>query len=174
MGSFSIHNMILSVGYAATVMLILAPRWFDLPVRLTLGILIVVIVLNGMSGLIEISVMRSVIGRLPANLAGVVPRLAGSLMLALAALFVVSSAKNLYSRRDDPIWLFFCVAMLLLVVSPGKIVHQYSSRYTAMASETMILVSDPFVVTTPWRIIRIAIGMFIGLLSLLTYYYNTV
>ena len=28
--SFSVYNMVLSFSYAATVMLILAPHWFDL------------------------------------------------------------------------------------------------------------------------------------------------
>ena len=168
--SFSAYNMILSFSYAATVMLILAPQWFDLKAWWALGILGVIIALNGASGYVEIPVARSVVARLPALFGAVVPRLAGSVMLALAALFVICSAKNLYLRRCDPAWLFLCVAMLLLVASPGKIVHQFSSRYTGMASGLMVLASDSYTASTPGRLFRPIIGMMIGVSSLLSYY----
>jgi len=79
--------------------------------------------------------------------------------------------ENLHGGRSDPMWLFFCVSMVLLIASSGKIVHQYSSRYTAMASGMMILASDSFAPPTLWRVLRIALGMLIGLSSLLSYYY---
>ena len=169
--SFSAYNMILSLAYAATVMLILAPHWFALDVQWGLGIFAVIFASNAASGLVEISAAQSVVAHLPASLIAVVPRLAGSFMVALGALFVVCSAKNLHARRFDPMWLFFCVSMLLLIGSSGKIVHQYSSRYTAMASGMMILASQSFAPPTLWRVLRIALGMFIGVSSLLSYYY---
>jgi 4-amino-4-deoxy-L-arabinose transferase-like glycosyltransferase len=168
--SFSVYNMILSFSYAATVMLILAPHWFDLRSWWTLGIMGVIIALNGASGIVEIPVARSVVARLPAVFGEVVPRLAGSVMLGLAALLVVCSVKNLYARRHDPVWLFLCLAMLLLVASPGKIVHQYSSRYTGMASGMMVMASDPYAPPTLGRVLRPALGMLIGISSLLSYY----
>jgi 4-amino-4-deoxy-L-arabinose transferase-like glycosyltransferase len=168
--SFSAHHLILSVAYAATVMLILAPGWFALDRRLGLGIFGVVFAPIALSGWAEISVARAVFAQLPSSISSVVPRLAGSLMVALAVLFVICSAKNLYARRFDPKWTFFCVSMLLLIVSSGKIVHQYSSRYTAMASGMMILACDPFTMSNKWRVLRIAFGMVVGLASLLSYY----
>jgi hypothetical protein len=60
--------------------------------------------------------------------------------------------------------------MLLLIAAPGKVVHQYSSRYTGMASGMMILTSDPFAAPTLWRILGVASGMLIGALTLLSYY----
>lgn len=168
--SFSAHNMILSVAYAATVMAILAPSWFSLNVRLGFGIFIAIFALNMLSPIIEISVMQSVVVHLPTNISMVVPRLAGSLMMALAVLFVVSSFKNIYARPFDPLWLFLCVSMLLLIVAPGKIVHQYSSRYTMMAAGMIILASDPFATTNGWRVLRFTLGMLIGLASLISYY----
>jgi hypothetical protein len=143
--SFSTYNMVLSFGYAATVMLILAPHWFALDFRWELAIFVAIFASNALLGLVEISVARSVVAQLPEGIAAVVPRIAGSFMLALAGLFVVCSVKNLYARRFDPTWLFFSVSMILLIASSGKIVHQYSSRYTAMASGMMVLASDPLV-----------------------------
>jgi 4-amino-4-deoxy-L-arabinose transferase-like glycosyltransferase len=168
--SFSLFHLILSIAYAATVMLILAPQWFDLNVRLALGISLAIFSVNAVSGLVEISVASSVVAHLPSRLAAIVPRLAGSVMIALAALFVGCSAKNLFARRGDPVWLFFCVSMLLLIASSGKIVHQYSSRYTGMASGMMILAADPVAAPTLWRVLGVGCGMLIGLSSLLSYY----
>ena len=168
--SFSVHNLVLSFSYGATVMLILAPHWFDLRAGWALAIIGVILALNGISGVLEIPVTRSVVARLPAAFGAVVPRLAGSAMLGLAALFVVCSVKNLYARRSDPVWLFACLAMLLLLASPGKIVHQYSSRYTGMASGMMVIASDPYAPPTAGRLFRPAVGMLIGIFSLLSYY----
>jgi 4-amino-4-deoxy-L-arabinose transferase-like glycosyltransferase len=168
--SFSLNNMTLSIAYAATAMMILAPQWFTLNARLAVSLVAAISALNAASGFMEISVAHSVVAHLPPSLAAVIPRLAGSVMLALAALFLVSSAKNIYTRRSDRIWLFFCVSMLLLIAAPGKVVHQYSSRYTGMASGMMILTSDPFAAPTLWRILGVASGMLIGALTLLSYY----
>jgi hypothetical protein len=169
--SFSTYNMVLSFAYAATVMLILAPHWFELDFRWGLAIFGAIFASNALLGFVEISVARSIMAQLPAAIAAVVPRIAGSFMLALAGLFVVCSVKHLYARRFDSTWLFFSVSMVLLIASSGKIVHQYSSRYTAMASGMMVLASDPLAPSTLWRVLRIAVGMFIGLSSLLSYYY---
>jgi hypothetical protein len=172
--SFSANHLMLSVAYAATVMLIVAPGWFALDARFGWGLFGAIFVVNAAFGFVEISVLRSVIAQLPESLGSIVPRLAGSLMGAAAVLFIVCSAKNLYVRRFDPIWLFFSVSMLLLVASPGKVVHQYSSRYTAMAGAMMILASEPFTTSNQWRILRIALGMLVGLASLLSYYFAPV
>jgi hypothetical protein len=168
--SVSAYNLLLSFCYGAVMMLILAPRWFDLPARAMLPIAGVIVLANAFTGALEINVARSVVARLPGVVATLVPRLAGGAMLALAALFLVSSLKHLYVRRHDPVWLFLCVATLLLVASPGKITHQFSSRYTGMASGMMVMASEPFAPPSAWSVIGPAIGMMIGLASLLSYY----
>ncbi len=168
--SFSAYNMTLSIAYAATVMMILAPRWYNLNVRWALGIFVAIFALNAVSGFIEISVSRTAVAGIAPSLAASVPRLAGSTMLALAALFLICSVRNIYARRGDPIWLFFCVSMLLLILSPGKIVHQFSSRYTGMASGMIILAGEPFAAPGLWRALGVGCGMLIGLSSLLSYY----
>ncbi len=168
--SFSLYNMMLSFAYAATAMLILAPGWFALRARWIVLIGGVVVLLNGLTAMVEIHVARSVVARLPAIFSVVVPRLAGSAMLGLAALFFVCSLKHLYERRRDTNWLFLCAVMLLMVIAPGKITHQFSSRYTALASGTMVLVGDSYAQSTAGRAIRTVVGMLIGLTSLLSYY----
>jgi 4-amino-4-deoxy-L-arabinose transferase-like glycosyltransferase len=170
MTNFSIYHLILSFSYAAVVMMILAPTWFNLNIRVVLCILVTIFTLNIATGLVEIAVAQSVVGELPPSLATIVPRIAGSTMLALAALFIVCSGKNLIARRGDPIWLFFLFAMLLLIASAGKIVHEFSSRYTGMASTTMILAADPLATSSVWRVLGMLCGMLIGLSSLLSYY----
>jgi hypothetical protein len=169
--TFSLYNMMLSFAYAAVVMVILAPAWFARARRLELGVFAVIFAASALFGLVEISVAHSVVAKLPASLAGIIPSFAGSLMIALAVLFIICSAKNLYACGCDRIWLFLTVSMLLLIAAPGKVVHQYSSRYTAMASGIMVLASVSFTVPNQWRILRIALGMLIGLACLLSYYY---
>ncbi|MDR3634989.1 MAG: hypothetical protein P4L84_14385 [Isosphaeraceae bacterium] len=168
--SISAYNTILSVCYAATMMLILAPRWFDVRARWALPLVGAIILLNALTGVVEIPVLRSTIARLPEVFARAVPRLAGGAMLALASLFLFCSLKHIYVRRHDPVWLFLCFAMLLLIVSPGKITHQFSSRYTGMAAGLMVLASAPFAASVPWAMAGQVIGMLIGLASLLSYY----
>jgi 4-amino-4-deoxy-L-arabinose transferase-like glycosyltransferase len=171
--SISAFHFVLSFSYAATIMLILAPAWFSLNAQLTIGIFSAILGLNLIFGLIEIPVMRTAASYLPAVISSVVPRVAGSFMSALAVLFILSSLKHLRDRRFDSLWAFFCVSMLLLIAAPAKVVHGYSSRYTMMASGMMILTSDPFVVPNGWRNLRLAVGVLIGLASLLSYYYGS-
>jgi hypothetical protein len=168
--SFSAQYMMLSVAYAATVMIMLAPGWFNLNLRMALGIFALLFAFNAACGFVEISVAQSAVAWLSPGLPAAIPRLAGSVMLALAALFLICSTKNLYARRSDPVWLFLCVSMLLLIVAPGKIVHQFSSRYTGMASGIMILAAAPFAAPSLWRVLGLACGMLIGISSLLSYY----
>jgi hypothetical protein len=168
--SFSFYNLLLSFSYAATVMLILAPRWFDLPLRWMIGVLAAVFVVNTVARFIEIPVARSVLARAPAFVQAIAPSGAGSMMVGLAVLFAVCSVKHLYQHRRDPAWLFVCVAMLLLVASPGKITHQFSSRYTGMASGMMVLTADPYTPPTLGQVVRPIFGMLIGFASLLSYY----
>ena len=169
--AFSVHNLTLSISYAATVSLILAPSWFAVSARQGMIVFGTIFAVNAFFGFFEVSVMHEVVARLPFGLSSIIPRLAGSAMIALAVLFVIGIAKNIEDRLSEPMWLFFCLSMLLLVAAPGKIVHQYSSRYTAMASAMIILASDPFTTVSKWRVVRISLGMSLGLASLLSYYY---
>jgi hypothetical protein len=169
--TFSVYHLAFSFAYAAVVMLILAPRWFALDLRIGTAIFAVILAVNALMGVVEISVMKSLVAQLPATVAAVAPRVCGSIMIALATLFVLSSVKNLYVHRSDAMWTFFAVSMLLLIASAGKIVHQYSSRYTAMASGLMILASSPYATLGGSRVVRIVSGMLVGLASLLSYYF---
>lgn len=168
--SISVRNLLLSFCYGAVMMLIVAPRWFALPARWWLPIVGGVVIVNLVTGSVRIEVMRSVIARLPLELGMLVPRAAGSAMLALAALYVVCSVRHAYARRHDPVWLFTCVAMLLLVAAPGKITHQFSSRYTGMAGGMMVLSGDAVAEPSPWAVLGRAAGMLLGLSSLLSFY----
>ncbi len=167
---FSFYNAALSLSYASVAMIILAPRWFAIRMSVILTTVGTVILFNGRMGLVEINAGRHVIEQLPTAFSSIWPRLAGSGMLALAVLFTFSTVKNLYQQRHDTTWLFLCTAMILVVASTGKITHQFSSRYTGLASGLMVLVSEPYSLPTVWKCVRLGVGMLIGLLSLLSYY----
>lgn len=166
----SVHHIVLSLSYAAVAMLILAPRWFAMP-RLLLAFTVAGVLLANLScGLIEINAARSVIERLPAQFVAVWPRVVGSGMLALAALFCISTLHRAIEQRHNPHWLFFCAGMLLLIATAGKIPHQFSSRYTAMSCVLMVLAAAPYSVATPAKSLRLAAGMAVGYLCLMSYF----
>jgi len=162
--------MVFSLAYVSAAMIILAPRWFTLPIPMILAIVSIVMICNLVFGLVEINAASSVIQRTPTIVVYYWPRLVGSSLLALAFVFAASTVRNLYQQRHNPTWLFFCIAMLLLVASTGKITHQFSSRYTGLASGVMVLVCDPYSPPTVVKSLRLAIGSFVGLFSLLSYY----
>jgi len=169
-GSVSYEHLLMSLCYVSVIMLIVAPRWFSSRSAIVYVIATAAMIGNMVFGPIEIDVARSAMQYLPVPFDTWWSRVIGSIFVSLSILFVAGTVKNMRDHAFDPSWLFVCVAMILMVASAGKITHQYSSRYTGLASGVIILASDAYSPASIAKSLRVVFGMSVGIICLLTYY----
>ena len=169
--SFSVPHTLLSLGYAGFAMAVLAPQWLSLNWRLSASIFAAISVLNLALPVLQItalaSVIRSMIGP---DYEPLYARGVGSIVAGVAVVFLIASLKNLRDRRHDAVWVAYVLAMLLLVISAGKVTHQYSSRYTGLAVPFMIFAAAPYQTYSGAHLVVLAAGAIVGLASLVSYF----
>ncbi len=168
---FSIKHGILSYAYAGAIMLILAPRWFSLDWKFNTIVFCCALVFNLISGLVEFTPAFSIAQQfIPSFLLPLYPRFASGILVALGVIFSISSLKNLWHYRQDRVFLFLCIAMLFVCATPGKIIHVFSSRYTATAIPFMVLVADRYTQNNYAKALRMTFSSILGFLSLNSYF----
>jgi hypothetical protein len=169
--SFSVEHMLLALGYGGVVMGLLCPAWYDLPPGLTVGLIVGAMLLNVVIPVLEIEALMTAARRvLPDALMTVYARLAGGLCLGAGGMFVVATWRRLREHRQDAIWLAVTFAMLLLVLSVGKITHQFSSRYVGVAAPFMAAAAARYRRFDAREIAGAGVGAALGAISLLSYH----
>jgi hypothetical protein len=91
-------------------------------------------------------------------------------VLATIALYFIGTCFfHLWQKRQDPLFVFFLVSGMLLLASNFKVTHLFSTRYVGQAAAFFVLVAADYDKSRYGRLIRLAIGMAIGFISLETY-----
>jgi hypothetical protein len=80
---------------------------------------------------------------------------------------LLQNLKRLQYRKEVA---FFVIAIILLAVSCGKITWGFSSRYTAQSIPLLMGLGSYFYTNSNWNIVRIIVGVTIGLLSITFHY----
>lgn len=166
----SLHNGLLSFSYAAVMILILAPDWFRLGWRITLGIVIAVTTVNAVLGLVRFHPAMSLTRwLLPASAVESFSLLVTGLIVSLGLLFLIATVRNIWENRDDRFYVFVCAAAVLVVASAARITHQYSSRYTATAIPLLLLMAARYSEDNLWKAARLIGGSVAGAFILASY-----
>ncbi len=170
-GGMSPLNALSSCAYAGAILLILRPRWFDLHWKTIITIAVVMCGLHFLTNLTGLTPALSVAGRLlPASILPLYSATASGLLSTLGVLYLLATAKNAWRRRDDTTFVFIILAAVCVVGTALKITSIFSSRYPATALPLLLLSAHGFDDDGYTRPIRYAVGVFIGILVLLSYY----
>lgn len=172
-GGIRVWFGILAFAYMGVVMLIVAPRWFvvNKPALWTAGLFFLFFtVINYLfieSTYAPLSVFLSKF--MGPNLMTVYSYTISGALATLAFYFVLSSAFRLYTRRRDPVFVFFIGAALIMLATCFKISHLFSSRYVAQAVVFMLPIAYDYEDSHFTKPVRLILGMAIGFISLNTY-----
>jgi hypothetical protein len=150
--------------------LIFAPKWFSVGKGGTIVVVILVALLDLIFGFATFIPGVSVVGAsLPDWGVRVYSRLIPVIGTSLAAVFLLSTFKNIWLRRNEEVFLFLSVTAMFMVATAMKVTHIFSSRYTAIAIPFFLLIADPYSKNNFWKAARLGVGVVLGLLSLASY-----
>jgi 4-amino-4-deoxy-L-arabinose transferase-like glycosyltransferase len=167
---FSLRHGLFSFSYAACLFLIFAPKWFSVGKGATIVVVILAGLLYFVFGFATFIPGASVAGAtLPDWGVTIYSRLIPIIGTALGAVFLLSTFKNMWLRRDEEVFLFLSLTGMCIVGTAMKVTHIFSSRYTAMAIPFILLMADPYSKNNSWKAARLGLGIVLGLLSLASY-----
>jgi hypothetical protein len=173
-GGISIWHGTLAFAYGAVLTLIVAPRWFYFNkgiLFLLLGSYVLFLLLNYYVLHYQYAPLNKTLEQLlPGSVMSMYPYMVSPLLAVAAFYFIGCTLLRAWEKRNDPFFLFFLVCGMFILASSFKVTHLFSSRYVAQAAPFLILVYPGFDKSNGWRLLRLAIGMVIGFLSLETYF----
>ena len=141
---FSVVHGLISFGYTGICFILLAPRSRWLPVKVVLGLAVLTFIANASLGAFALYPVRSMVGRyLAPSVMPLYGNLCGSLVLSCGVVFLAVLLRIIWESRKDPRRLTVNAGLLCIAASPMFVVHQYSSRYTAMSLPYLILAARP-------------------------------
>ncbi len=163
---FAFRYPFLAFCHAGLMVLLIAPRWFKANGIICLGAFLANLVTGFIQFPTSVYILEKVIG---AKWMWVYTRLGSSLLVAVGAIFVWTLIGRMIENRKDPAYLFFALAVILVLLTNVKITHQYSARYAGM-----VLVFIPLIVRGYERFdflkaMSIFFGGMLGFFSLLPY-----
>ena len=170
---FSIWHGLLAFSYAGMLTLIISPRWFYLNRSILLGLFFTFVLMT----LVNIfftqyeykPFYKAVATILPESLLKHYPFMISPVLATIALYFIGTCFVHLWQKRHDPLFVFFLVSGMLLLASNFKVTHLFSTRYVGQAAAFFVLVAADYDKSRYGRLIRLAIGMAIGFISLETY-----
>jgi 4-amino-4-deoxy-L-arabinose transferase-like glycosyltransferase len=170
---FSIWHGLLAFAYGGLLAVLIAPGWFFINRTIILSLLLTYI------GLVIVNIYfvhyeykpfyKAVATILPDPLLKNYPLLVSPMLATLSIYFIVTCLVHLWRRRSEPFFVFFLVSGMLLLASNFKVTHLFSTRYVGQAAAFFVLVASDYDKSKNGRLIRLLIGMVIGVISLETY-----
>jgi len=166
-------HFILSLGYAAVVMLLLAPDFF---LRLTkkqlliyiisLPICIGICVAGDFSFIVMYTTVKAI---LPASLLPFAGNVMAAALMVVGIYFIHSLLARCTERPNDH-WLHgVCIAAFLLLLTNMMVTHIFSTRYIFQAAPLFIIIASYFSENS-WRDLSLnTAGVALGMLSFLMY-----
>jgi hypothetical protein len=164
----SITYGMLSFAYAGAVYSIYDPRFF---LRLRgLAVIVASVVVHLAFDIQEVvpsstGAMRILPGWL---IPYFIPTTCGFLV-GLGICFLIELAEIAWEARRDRQMLFLVAAAFLLLLTPLKINHLFSSRYVIPALPLVLLMAERRCPDTPWKVLRMAAACALGLGSFLKF-----
>lgn len=173
-GGLSLWHGILAFAYAALFTLIVAPKWFYISRKLLvyMGLFyIAFFALNYMVLDYKYYPLSEVLKKVaPQGFMNIYPYLISPLLATMAVYFVGCCAVRAWEHRGNPFFLFLLAGGMALLASSFSVTHLFSTRYVAQAAPFLVMVMAGYDKPGRARLLRFAIGVFIGVLSLETYF----
>jgi hypothetical protein len=167
----SLLHGLLSFSYTGISFLLLVPQAVRLPRRWAIGVVAVSVLSNAVFDIFAVYPMRSICDRyLSSWLIPVWGNIWGSAFIGIGVVSLVEILGMTWRYRYDLKQFTVWAGLLFVALSPLFIVHQYSSRYTAMSLPYLVLAAQPL---RQWNIgtaIAAVVGCFAGCLSLIGYF----
>jgi hypothetical protein len=165
------RHLVLSLGYTAMCILIIAPQLISLRVRYLGGMLILSIVLvYCFSGLAQQIPSRSIIeAHFSSGFVRAYGFAWGTAFVLLGSIFAFSVIRAIIHAKT-PEELIISSGLLVCSVAPLFIAGQYSSRYSGMALPFMVLYAIEAEHKDSYRFPLLTLGNFLGFISLLNYF----
>lgn len=160
-------------AYFAVIVLLLAPSIYLRPTRRLLAFLgialLIFIAVNYSAGVITFLPMRFTLERLfSASFISGAELICGAVIMVLSVYLLLSIAQRVKENYSKEL-LFFVAATFLIALSCIKITWGYSSRYAAQAIPLIVPLCAVFYRRSKYNVYRLALGIVIGAVSLLTY-----
>jgi hypothetical protein len=171
----NLFHAFLSLGYAALIILLIAPGWLYKPQKrhiiYLVAIILIIILLNNFLLKFEFLPLAGVISKfLPISIMPYIGKSFASVIICAGLYLIFSSLLNLNNTKTNVFLLFFTVSCMLILFSSAKITHQFSSRYVAQAAPFIILMSAHFVKFNFYRVLGTIIGIVLGVMSLISFF----
>jgi hypothetical protein len=164
------HHGLWSFCYGAVIVLLLAPRflrlgWAEWAVVIVAAVCVSFLVPG------QLIPMQTVARRaLPASLLPLGQRMTAIGACAIALAFGLACVRRGLENRRDRVFIALLTGAGLLLLTPMKITHVFSSRYVVMALPLLVVVADRYTASNYWKVLRLALGSVLGFLSLLSYF----
>jgi len=172
-GGISIAHGVLSLGYLAIILTIIAPAYFSsiLKRHLLIAIVAISIAFSGLMSLSHIIPMRSLFeSLLPSEALGFVGFSFGVVVYLAAVSLGFATLFNCWQRLDQPGFVASTLVMGLCVATAFGVVHGFSSRYVMSSIPFLFVAVQPFLKLNMFFALRILFGALIGIGSMVTYY----
>ncbi|SHM92922.1 hypothetical protein SAMN05444266_11424 [Chitinophaga jiangningensis] len=173
-GGINLWHGILAFAYGALLTIIIAPAWFVINRRITIGLVlfyVLLLVLNITVLHYSFAPLSKAVGKVfPAAVTNVYPYIISPALATVAIYYVACCAWQAWQRKSEPVFLFLLSCCMLMLATNLKVTHLFSSRYVGQAAAFLIILLVPYDKFTYSKCIRFALGMIIGLLSLETYF----
>ena len=166
----SISHGFLAVCYLGIVLLILAPSYFAVHWRWTVGAGVIGGLIGLAIGNLGLEVGGGISRRLSPDLANLFQRLASAALVGAAGAVLIASLVNLWRRRTD---CFFAINVLLmggLTLTAAGVAHQFSSRYLITAFPFAIFAVQSYFRPNIFAGARLLFGSLLGYFFLSNYY----
>lgn len=167
----SVSHALLSLSYTGLCLFLLAPRFFRFSPTQWLILVILSLVSHALWG-VKFYPIQTVARRLiPERLVPAYGQICGFVFVCVGLLFLASALRALWKQRNDLRRIAVYSGLICVSLSPLFVVHQYSSRYTAMALPFLILAADDWRRWQTETLLLSGVGAGMGVLSLFSYLY---
>jgi len=171
---------LLCVFYFSASLLLISPEFLRPPqgkntwLKWSIG-LAIIIVSNFIFNWIELFPVKPWLQKIITNptLIYTASNLCGSVAIFMGLYFMICLYNNLRQMHYPKELVFFTGASLLVAAACVKITWGFSSRYAAQAVPLLVLIGSFTYKNSKYNLVRILIGMLIGLMSLFTYFTGT-
>lgn len=166
----------LCISYYCIALFIIAPGFYRRPQKREIIIYsvlyLIIALINYKFEFIHFFFLRFIIEKfIPSpDLIPLLEILFGAALPLLGFYFLATLYHQLQRAAFKKDLVFYSAAMILIALSCVKITWGFSSRYAAQAIPLLILTGSYFYTPSKYNIIRIAAGLILGLLSVLSYF----
>jgi hypothetical protein len=172
--TYSPEYVLLYINYILFILLLIAPSLFTLPgKKKQIGLFVVLLAGIGLNYIFQYSLYvpaQSVVEFFmnSYHLQVICP----PVIFIITLLFIRTFYYNAIIFREKEVVFFLLSATTLIGLSCIKITYGFSSRYAAQSLPLLIIIGSYFYKPHWFNNVRIAVGIIISILSLITYYYS--